>query len=46
MADPDPATLLARWEALGRPPIPIATNDRRLVWTTIAVSFARNALFH
>jgi hypothetical protein len=29
------ATILARWEQLGRPPIPIAFNDRGLVWKTI-----------
>jgi hypothetical protein len=35
-AHPDDATILARWEQLGRPPIPIAFNDRGLVWKTIA----------
>jgi hypothetical protein len=38
----DPA-ILARWEQLGRPPIPIAFNERGLVWKTIvalAVYFA------
>ncbi len=34
-AHPDAAASLARWEALGRPPIPIAFNERGLVWKTI-----------
>lgn len=32
---PDDANILARWEQLGRPPIPIAFNERGLVWKTI-----------
>lgn len=38
----DPA-ILARWERLGRPPIPIAFNERGLVWKTsvdLAVYFS------
>jgi hypothetical protein len=40
---PNDASILARWEQLGRPPIPIAFNERGLVWKTImdlAVYFA------
>ncbi len=40
---PNDASILARWEQLGRLPIPIAFNDRGLVWKTIvdlAVYFA------
>ncbi len=32
---PDDTAILARWEQLGRPPIPIAFNERGLVWKTI-----------
>jgi hypothetical protein len=32
---PDDTAILARWEQLGRPPIPIAFNERGLVWQTI-----------
>lgn len=40
---PAAAAILARWEQLGRPLIPIAMNERGLVWKTIvglAVYFA------
>jgi hypothetical protein len=40
---PDDAPILARWEQLGRPPIPVAFNERGLVWKTIvdlAIYFA------
>jgi hypothetical protein len=33
--DADDTTILARWEPLGRPVIPIATNERGLVWKPI-----------
>lgn len=32
---PDDASTLARWEQFDRPPIPIASNERGLVWKTI-----------
>jgi hypothetical protein len=32
---PDDATTLARWEPRGQSPIPIAPNERGLVWKTI-----------
>jgi hypothetical protein len=32
---PAAAAILARWAHRGRPPIPIATNERGLVWQTI-----------
>jgi hypothetical protein len=33
--DADDITILARWEQLGRPPIPVAFNERGVVWKTI-----------
>jgi hypothetical protein len=33
---PDDTTILARWEQVGRPPIPIAFNDWEVVWKPIA----------
>lgn len=32
---PDDTAILARWQQLGRPPIPIACNERGLIWKTI-----------
>jgi hypothetical protein len=32
---PDDTAIRARWEQLGRPPIPIAFNDRGVVWKPI-----------
>ena len=37
MTDPDPdiAAIIQAWEALGRPPIPIAVNEHGQVYKTI-----------
>ena len=32
---PDDAATIARWVQLGRPPIPVAFNERGQVWKTI-----------
>ena len=32
---PDDAAVLARWVQLGRPPIPVAYNERGQVWKTV-----------
>jgi hypothetical protein len=34
-SSPNDASILARWEQLGRPLIPIAVNERGVVWKTI-----------
>jgi hypothetical protein len=40
----DDTTILARWEVLGGPPMPIATNARDLVWTMIVDRWVRIAV--
>jgi hypothetical protein len=32
---PDDAAVLARWDQLHRPPIPVAVNEQGLVWKTV-----------